>query len=587
MILRIRVGGALPLLLAGAVSFGATADVSGQTVPDGWRNQDIGSPIADGGARLTSSGMLVLGAGDDIAGRRDQFHYVYWRVTGDVDVRVRVDSIENIDVRAKAGLMIRNALTADSRHALVSVTPSSGIGFRRRLGDGQDSPITIVGGTPVVWLRLVRKSSQFSAYRSSDGRSWALIGSASISMGSTVYVGLAATSGNTSRAAAARFSNLAFGPQLPSPWTNRDIGSARPAGSATASSGTFTVRGGGADIWGGSDQFHYVYQPVSGDVEIIARLNSFNAPYPWAMAGVMIRGSLAADASHAFMLGSYSRGWSFNRRLVADAGTTYRTAGPSTSAPGWIRLVREGSLITGYHSTDGTSWRVVDSDTIALGQTAYVGLAVTSHDTSALATAVFSNVVVRSPTGSNEAPQVAITSPSSGSQFAAGQTITMQAAAKDLDGTIARVDLFTGATRLKSDSTSPYSVAWTPPAGQYSLSAVAYDNDGQRTTSGIVTITVGSSSASDSECSLVFTASSNHTTDVSSYSVSIYRSADSLSASPVAAKNIGKPTPVNGDISVDISALVSALPSGLYKAVVTAIGPGGTARSEPSPDFGM
>jgi chitinase len=223
-----------------------------------------------------------------------------------------------------------------------------------------------------------------------------------------------------------------------------------------------------------------------------------------------------------------------------------------------------------------------------MGQSVYIGLAVTSHDTSALATAAFSNVVVRPLTaGSNQPPQVAITSPANGAQFASGQTITIQAAAKDPDGTIARVDLFSGATRLKSDSTSPYTAAWTPPSGQHSLSAVAYDNEGQTSSSAIVTIQVGSSTADDGSWTLMFTASSNHSTDVNSYSLAIYRAADSLSASPVVAKSIGKPAPVDGEITVDVTNIVSVLPSGLYKAVVTAIGPGGSTRSDPSPNFGM
>ena len=37
------------------------------------------------------------------------------------------------------------------------------------------------------------------------------------------------------------------------------------------SSGQFTVAGAGADIWDTADAFRYVYQPLAGDGQIIAR----------------------------------------------------------------------------------------------------------------------------------------------------------------------------------------------------------------------------------------------------------------------------------------------------------------------------
>jgi hypothetical protein len=57
-------------------------------------------------------------------------------------------------------------------------------------------------------------------------------------------------------------------------------------------------------------------------------------------------------------------------------------------------VVRSGNTLTGYHSSDGTTWTRVASETIAMPSTVYVGLAVTSHDNTALATATFDNVEV-------------------------------------------------------------------------------------------------------------------------------------------------------------------------------------------------
>jgi len=53
-----------------------------------------------------------------------------------------------------------------------------------------------------------------------------------------------------------------------------DIGSPTYTGSYTYSNGTYTVNGGGADIWSTSDQFNYLYKAITGDVTIIARVAS-------------------------------------------------------------------------------------------------------------------------------------------------------------------------------------------------------------------------------------------------------------------------------------------------------------------------
>ena len=72
-------------------------------------------------------------------------------------------------------------------------------------------------------------------------------------------------------------------------------------GSASYANGVFTVNGGGADIWGGSDQFNYVSQPLTGDGSIVARVTSQSDTDPWAKAGVMIKQSTATGSPYALL----------------------------------------------------------------------------------------------------------------------------------------------------------------------------------------------------------------------------------------------------------------------------------------------
>jgi hypothetical protein len=137
---------------------------------------------------------------------------------------------------------------------------------------------------------------------------------------------------------------------------------------------------------------------------------------------------------------------------------------------------------------------VVGSDTITLGSTALIGLGVTSHVAGTLATATFDNVTVTAanppPPPPNAPPTVSLTSPAAGSTFTAPATITLGASASD-DGSVTSVRFLAGATVLGTATSAPYQLTWANvPAGSYSLTAVATDDQGATTTSSAVSITV-------------------------------------------------------------------------------------------------
>ncbi len=178
---------------------------------------------------------------------------------------------------------------------------------------------------------------------------------------------------------------------LPAPWLQQDIGSPGLSGSATYSGGAFTINASGTDIEGSSDKFHYVYESLSGDGTIVARVSSIENTDPWAKGGVMIRETLSADSRQAMMVLTPGNGLAFQRRLTTG-GLTVSTGGPWVAAPYWVKLVRSGSTFTGYASSNGTSWTQVGSDTISMATNVYVGLALTAHNNSTLCTAVLDNV---------------------------------------------------------------------------------------------------------------------------------------------------------------------------------------------------
>jgi parallel beta-helix repeat protein len=91
----------------------------------------------------------------------------------------------------------------------------------------------------------------------------------------------------------------------------------------------------------------------------------------------------------------------------------------------------------------------------------------------------------------NTAPIISITNPANYSTFTSPTDITINAIAADADGSITKVDFYSGNTFLGSDNTSPYSFTWNNVvAGKYSLTAKATDSRGFVAVSDSVNIAV-------------------------------------------------------------------------------------------------
>jgi len=365
----------------------------GGTLPAPWASRDIGAVGVAGSAAYSSGTYTVAGAGADIWGTADAFRFVYQPLSGDGSIVARVGSVESSAAWVKAGVMVRQSLTAGSAHAFMLVSAAKGLAFQRRTAAGGLSTHTSAGaGAAPRWVRLQRRGQVVTAFHSTDGISWTPAGQDTIALSGTVYVGLAVSSHDRSRTATATFNSVAVtSGLLPAGWQSRDIGSVGAAGSARESGGTYTIRGAGADVWGTADAFHFAYTPLSGDGTIVARVATVQGTRAWTKIGVMMRGSTAANAAHAFMLVSLGKGLAFQRRTAAGALSVH-TSGGSGTAPRWVRLARAGNVITASASVDGTIWTTVGRDTFSLPSSILVGLAAHSHDVTTLATGTFTNV---------------------------------------------------------------------------------------------------------------------------------------------------------------------------------------------------
>ena len=91
----------------------------------------------------------------------------------------------------------------------------------------------------------------------------------------------------------------------------------------------------------------------------------------------------------------------------------------------------------------------------------------------------------------NTAPTVSLTAPSNGGAYTAFATVPLQATASDSDGSISKVDFYAGTKFIGTAATSPYNTSWANvDVGNYSVIAVAIDNNGSATASTPATISV-------------------------------------------------------------------------------------------------
>lgn len=184
-----------------------------------------GVPASVGSFRAVGPIYMMSAGGADIWGVSDQFHFAYRQLSDVQTITAKVVSVSNTDALAKAGVMIRETLDADSKHVMVVVTPGGGVSLQLRSTTGGGSEeVTVAGVKAPQWVRLTRSGNTFTGEYSSNGSSWQTIGSVTMPMLIDVYVGLALTSHNATATCTANFSNVTINGAAPGTFKSQDIG---------------------------------------------------------------------------------------------------------------------------------------------------------------------------------------------------------------------------------------------------------------------------------------------------------------------------------------------------------------------------
>jgi len=173
-----------------------------------------------------------------------------------------------------------------------------------------------------------------------------------------------------------------------------DVGTPSHKGSVAynATNGEYRITGGGANMWGGRDDFYFVWKKLTGDVVITANLKIISDGVPHRKAGLVIRESLEPGSVYADAVvhGDGLTALQWRER----AGDITRTVHFPVSGPTRLRLERRGNRITLYAGKAGGEAAEMGNTELAPFSPMYVGLGVCAHDDNAETTAVFSDVSV-------------------------------------------------------------------------------------------------------------------------------------------------------------------------------------------------
>jgi len=422
--------------------------------PTGWSCSDVGDPLLVGNQSLSGGNWTVNGTGNGIDGSSDQFHYVSQAIAADATATVHIDSQTDTAAAAKAGLMMRANNSPASAYYGAFVTEGSGVQVKYRTIAGLPAEVDVnVSNTDTTpqYLQITRSGATFTTYTSTDGTNWRpLVGSTLTfsSLTGSIQAGYAVTSANANATNNSTADSLSVAVSAPTPptgcpanWTCEDVGgNTLPAGSQYYSDGVWSILGGGKDLFGTADDFHYVAQNMTGNGTLTTEVTSQGNTDPYAKAGLMVRDETngAADPSAAYfaILTTPGNGTVVQYRS-SEGASTQQLTGVTTQAPIWLRLVRSGNSFTAYTSPDGVTWTAFPGMPIAvnLPATALAGMANTSHSQFLNSTAVFNDFSLVTPNASLPSPwqdaDIGLPTPT-GSASATGGVFTVSGGGNDI-----------------------------------------------------------------------------------------------------------------------------------------------------------
>jgi outer membrane protein assembly factor BamB len=374
--------------------------------PTGWSCGSVGNPTIVGSQLEQGSTWTIKGEGTDIGGYSDQFHFVAQSVTSNSTISARITAQDAKSSWAKAGLMMRQNSNPDAPYYAILLTPANGLNIEYRTSTGLRATLyqvpTTISTAPPLYMKIARSGNTYSAYQSPDGVHWDFILGTSIAINMTgaIQVGMAIASNNWQQTSDATFEDVQVAHQAPAPatlcpdtWMCNDVGYSVLPGSQIYNAGSWLLQGAGEDIAGVADQFHGVWQTLSNDGSVSARVTSIERIDPNSKAGVMLRIGMDPGSPYYAIFATPHDGLIVQYREFQAGNSALNNFPIPNKLPIYLKVTRVGNLFSAYYSQDGITWTKVGiSKTINMPNKVFSGIAMTSHATLQEGTATFDSV---------------------------------------------------------------------------------------------------------------------------------------------------------------------------------------------------
>jgi hypothetical protein len=163
-----------------------------------------------------------------------------------------------------------------------------------------------------------------------------------------------------------------------------------------AASGEYRITGGGANVWGATDAFYFVWKKASGNMTLTADVQfTGTSPAEHRKAMLMIRQSLDPASAYADAV-SHGNGLTSLQFRGKSGEQTYEIF-TQVPEPARIRIVRHGNAFTMYAGKPSEELKPYGPiDFVSMKDPVYVGLGVCSHVATTTETAIFTNVKLES-----------------------------------------------------------------------------------------------------------------------------------------------------------------------------------------------
>lgn len=197
--------------MSAPASFVALLLAAAASVGDFETHADVGKVNHPGSAQYDAARReyRITGAGDNVWGKQDAFHFLHRKVDGDAAIEFNVAFLgAGKNAHRKACGMFRQDLSPGAAYADVAVHGDGLISLQYRKENGgttQEVQSKVRGPARV---RLERKADQFTLTVTPEGQAPATVGPVTVPLDGPVYVGLAVCSHEADLTETAVFSDV-------------------------------------------------------------------------------------------------------------------------------------------------------------------------------------------------------------------------------------------------------------------------------------------------------------------------------------------------------------------------------------------